>query len=82
MNSEHKDNFTDETAQIAPLNEKALEDVSGGFTIINTCQKRWSEMICNAMWGMCPNLSLTPSDKGKYHLASCKNGHFSNVEYY
>jgi hypothetical protein len=31
------------------LEEQDLEDVTGGFTIIDTCQNRWVPGICNAI---------------------------------
>ena len=70
----------DATNNPSPLNENELNDVSGGFTIIDTCQHVWSQMICNAAWGQCPHLKLTPSE-GNSYLASCDKGYFANQEY-
>jgi bacteriocin-like protein len=83
MKEQQKNDMKKEPNDIAgnnPLNENELESVSGGFTIIDTCQKCWVEMICNAMWGQCPHLSLKPGE-GNYYLASCDAGHFTNEKY-
>lgn len=79
MNEGQKNDLKNEQGK-KPLNDNELESVSGGFTIIDTCQKRWSEMICNAMWGQCPHLSLKPAE-GNYYLASCNAGHFTDQKY-
>jgi hypothetical protein len=75
-----KQNKENTGLETGALTENELEDVSGGFTIIDTCQHSWVEMTCNAIWGQCPNLKLTPSE-GNYYLASCNKGYFSNERY-
>lgn len=70
----------DAASSAPPLCENELDDVSGGFTIIDTCKHVWSEMICNAVWGQCPNLKLTPAKDNNF-LVSCEKGYFKNQEY-
>jgi hypothetical protein len=84
------DNLKDKTAQDTKtsLDDNDLENVSGGFTIIDTCQNRWSPGICNAIWGACPHLSISQTDeKCSFHnsyadyLVSCDKGCFVNITY-
>jgi len=83
---EHKDlheNHADFSSQ--KLNDEELKDVGGGLfgiTIVDTCEKRWNEGICNAIWGMCPNLLTISSVTTPIEYTDvfkCKKGYFDSV---
>jgi hypothetical protein len=71
------------------LSEQELEGVSGGFTLLDTCQNRWAPAICvDALWGICPNLSMKETGKRVgnfnnviYYKVSCDKGCFKDVDY-
>ncbi len=76
-------------AEKAALNDQELAEVSGGFTLFDTCQNRWSPGICaEAIWGICPHLSMTETGKRVgnfnnviYYKVSCNKGCFKDMDY-
>ncbi len=76
-------------AQNQALDERDLENVSGGFTLIDTCRKQWSPAICyDAIWGACPHLSITRLEEKHCvfhivitHSVSCAKGYFKDKIY-
>jgi hypothetical protein len=85
----HTENEPALDAGKASLDDKELEDVSGGFTLIDTCQHQWDRNICaRALWGACQHLFMnkTGEKAGKianetYYLVSCDKGCFQNVSH-
>jgi hypothetical protein len=89
MDKNQKEDVVSKTEINASLNETDLESVSGGFTLIDTCQNRWAELICaEAIWGVCPHLDMKRVrvkagnfDNVIYYSVSCDKGCFKDVSY-
>lgn len=95
MNKEQKNtvvNETDPGSENAALNEKDLENVSGGFelpTIIDFCKNELVYNVCvNAPWGSCKHFSRVYVKKEEgilqtsfHYTGSCAKGCFKDVPY-
>lgn len=92
MNDDNKkqaDRQSSDMAEKAALSEQELNDVAGGFTLFDTCQNRWAELICaEAPWGICPRLDMKKIrdnfgnfDNVIHYSVSCTKGCFKDVIY-
>jgi bacteriocin-like protein len=95
MDEKQKNTMTNEAEAgltNAPLNEKELEAVSGGFelpTIIDLCQNRFVYQRCvDTPWGSCKNLSRVLVKKEEtilqtvnHYKGTCAKGCFTDFLY-
>lgn len=79
---------TDSVSGDNALNEKELENVSGGFelpTIIDLCQNKFDMNRCiDAPWGTCKHFNrvFVKEDNGCfYYTGSCDKGCFKDITY-